>query len=97
MINNNMRKHIRYTDVNSTTSVELSWKNEGAGSLTCITALVENESHGGLGCIYLGDPIPPGTLLMLKEAPNLETLYTVVRCVELDANVHRIGLQRADA
>lgn len=95
MSNVNQRKHIRYKHPEPAPVVQFT--------VSCRAdtykqnALVEDESHGGLGCIYIGEALDKGITIEVKEDHSVSTRYEVARCVKLDKNVFRIGLKRLES
>lgn len=90
--NSNRRNYIRYKSENHQTAIELFYFVEE--DKVRITVLVDDESHEGLGCVYVGNLIEPGTMLYWQEAVGLLTRFEVVHCRQLEQSVYRIGLKR---
>jgi len=89
---NNRRSHTRFRDPDST-HVRLSVKQMDGQDLEFL-ALIHDESHRGMACVYIGNPLEVGQEILWLETDRIKTPCEVRRCTELGDDVYRVALQR---
>lgn len=92
MSDSDRRAYLRYRDPESTT-VRLQIRD--GESERPVIALLMNESHHGLACVYVGPVLEIGDEVAWQETEVLRTPCKVVRCEELYRDVYLLGLQIA--
>ncbi len=88
----NKRGSIRFVDPDSQ-SITLSYYSETKEKIV-ITALIRDESMGGMACVYVGTVgIEVGKIIFWEEAANISTACEVVRCIKITEDIFCIGLK----
>ena len=90
MSNAERRRHLRYKDPDSATLLFLIRDGESERPLTGLTV---NESYAGLACVYVGPALEVGREILWRETGEISTPCKVMRCQQLHADVHLLGLQ----
>ena len=91
-ISANKRRHVRYRNEESTViHLELGVKN---GRQMQVTALIVNESHSGMACVYVGsEGVEKGQIIQWKETANISTPMRTIRCQQLGDDVYLLALE----
>lgn len=84
------RRHLRYRDPDSATVLFLI--RDGASERP-LTGLTINESYAGLACVYVGPALDLGHEILWRETADIMTPCRVMRCQELQKDVHLLALQ----
>lgn len=56
-------------------------------------ALIVNESHSGIACVYVGNPLNQGSSITWLESKEIKTACEVIRCEELKDNVFFLAFE----
>lgn len=84
------RIHFRFKDPKTTT---LRFVLKRGETESAVTALVVDESHTGLACVYVGEAVDADTEIFWQETKHIKTPCKVMRCENLYRGVFLLALQ----
>jgi hypothetical protein len=90
MSNVERRARLRYRDPNTPT---LRFVIKEGDTEMSIKALMVNESHSGLACVYIGQGIEVGKEIFWQETKHIQTPCRVMRCETLYRDVFLLAVQ----
>ena len=94
-ISANKRRHVRYRNEESTV-IHLQFSADN-GREVQVTALIVNESHSGMACVYVGsESVSRGQIIQWNETANIRTPLKTIRCKQLDEDVYLLALEIAN-